>query len=137
MTNAKFVVVLNKRFEASELLSATGHVTAGLVGRYGDRNEMSFVEYEDAAGGSYEPVSDWPFIVLRGKAGQIATFRNALEPLGLPAVAYLSTMVSGGSAVQQARTRETDPADLEILALATFGERDQLDPLTKRFSLWT
>jgi hypothetical protein len=136
MTDAKFVTVLNKRFEADQLLSALGHVTAGLVGEYGDIPQMSFVAYEDADGGRYEPVSDWPFIVLRGKAGQIATFRTNLTELGLPAVVYLNTMVSGGSEAQQVKTRETSAAELEILALATFGERSQIDALTKRFSVW-
>ena len=132
----KFVVVLNKRLEASDLLSAIGHVTAGLVGQYGDLPAMSFVEYVDADGGTYAPVSDWPFIVLRGGGGQIATCRERLTEIGLPAVAYLNTMVSGGSEAQQALTRETAGADLEILALATFGPRGDIDPLTKRFSVW-
>lgn len=136
MTDAKFVTVLNKRFEANQLLSALGHVTAGLVGQHGDVAQMSFVTYQDADGGTYEPVSDWPFIVLRGKAGQIATFRTNLTELGLPAVVYLNTMISGGSEAQQAKTRQTPAAELEILALATFGERGEIDALTKRFSVW-
>jgi hypothetical protein len=136
MTDAKFVVVLNKGYEASQLLSAIGHVTAGMVGNYPALSDMSFVTYEDKDGGEYAPVSDWPFIVLRGKAGQISTFRERLIEMNLPAVVYLDTMMTGGSAAQQAKTRETPGDQLEILALATFGERTDIDPLTKRFSVW-
>jgi hypothetical protein len=136
VNSAKFVVVLNKRYQASQLLSAIGHVTAGLVGAHPDIGQMSFVEYKDADGATYPKVSDWPFIVLRGGGGQIATLRERLQSAALPAVAYLDTMISGGSEVQKAKTRETPTAELEILAIATFGERDQIDPLTKRFSVW-
>jgi hypothetical protein len=136
MSDAKFVVVLNKNYEAPQLLSAIGHVTAGMVGNYPTVDDMSFVAYEDKSGSKYAPVSDWPFIVLRGKAGQIAAFRERLLEQDLPAVAYLDTMITGGSQVQQEKTRETLPDQLEILALATFGARSEIDPLTKRFSVW-
>lgn len=136
MTDAKFVVVLNKNFEAAQLLSAIGHVTAGMVGNYPSVSDMSFVAYEDKDGGEYAPVSDWPFIVLRGKGGQIATFRERLIELERPAVVYLDTMISGGSLAQQEKTKNTPADELEILALATFGERSEIDPLTKRFSVW-
>ena len=132
----KFVVVLNKRHEASELLSALGHVAVGLGGSMPSDADPSLVTYVDADGTEYPNISDWPFIVLRGKGGQMAMFRDRLGELGLPAVAYLHTMRTGGSKAQQERTRQTAAEDIEVLAVATFGPRDQIDPLTKRFSVW-
>lgn len=136
MTDAKFVVVLNKRYEAAQLLSAIGHVTVGLAGSASNGEDLSLVDYRDADGGVYRSISDWPFIVLRGGGGQIATCRQRLEQAGLPAIAYLDTMIVGGSEAQQKKTQETPTEQLEIMALATFGERSEIDPLTKRFSVW-
>ena len=137
MTNdRKFVVVLNKRYEAAELLSALGHVTVGVAGGDGDTDGLSLVTYVDADGTEYPRISDWPFIVLRGKGGQMATFHERLREEGLPAVAYLDTMRTGGSEAQQERTRQMATEQIELLAVATFGERERIDPLTKRFSVW-
>src|SRR5947209_5843196 len=122
----KFVVVLNKRHEANELLSALGHVAVGVAGGRPNPDDLSLVTYIDADGVEYPDVSDWPFIVLRGGGGQMATFRNRLRDRGLPAVAYLSTMRTGGSEAQQELTARTRTEDLEVVAVATFGSREEI-----------
>jgi hypothetical protein len=133
----KFVVVLNRSFELPRLVSGLGHVTAGLVASLAGRiDELSFVTYKSLDGKEYPFVSDWPFIILRGGGGQMATFVNTLEFRGLPCVTYLDTMLYGGSAVQQSNTAEKKSADLVPLAVATFGEPAVINELTKKFSLW-
>jgi hypothetical protein len=133
----KFVVVLNRSHELAHLISGLGHVTAGLVGslsKSGD--DLSFVEYKSADGESFPWISDWPFIVLKGRGGQLKTLRASLIEKGLPCVAYLDTMLSGGSDAQQAATAERPSGELTILAVATFGDRSVLDELTSKFSIW-
>lgn len=133
----KFVIVLNKRQELPRLLSAIGHVAIGVAG--GDHHspsDLSLVTYMDADGQQYPSISDWSVVVLRGGSGQMKNLKSSLEAEGLPCVVYLDTMLTGGSEAQQAKTKETKGEDVEILALATFGEISQLDPLTKKFSVW-
>jgi hypothetical protein len=132
----KFVVVLNKSRAADQLLSALGHVTAGLAANVADRQAMNFIAYRDAEGGVYPNISEWPFIVLRGNGGGIKRFRADLIAADLPYSCYLDTMVSGGSDAQVAATLTRKADELEILALATFGDAASIDPLTKKFSLW-
>ncbi|MGW2552894.1 DUF2000 family protein [Streptomyces sp. NPDC001635] len=133
----KFVVVLNRSYELSRLTSAIGHVTAGLVGGLAnDVESLSFVHYRSADGLVYPMISDWPFIVLKARGGQLATFREILEVRGVPHSVYLETMLSGGSEAQQLATNQKNAADIPVLAIAAFGECEQLDELTKRFSLW-
>ena len=132
----KFVVVLNKSFAADQLLSALGHVTAGLAANSPQREAMSFVVYRDAQGETYPNISEWPFIVLRGNGGGIKRFRADLIAADLSYSCYLDTMISGGSAAQVAATATQKTDDLQILALATFGDATKIDPLTKKFSLW-
>jgi hypothetical protein len=137
MDEKRFVVVLNRAHELARLASGLGHVTAGLVASQASNLEdLSFVEYRSADGKTFPWVSDWPFIVLKGRGGQIATFRAALLERGLPCVTYLDTMLSGGSEAQQAATAARNDEDLTPLAVATFGERSVLDELTRKFSVW-
>ena len=133
----KFVVVLNGSQDLSRLASGVGHVTAGLVARLSDRiGDLSFVEYKSADGEVYPWISDWPFIILKGRGGQIDTFRQTLNFRNIPCATYLDTMLSGGSVAQQEATAAKPHSELTPLAVAAFGERSVLDELTKKFSLW-
>ncbi len=136
MTPHKFVIVLNKRRELSEMLSGIGHVAFGLGGSYQPSSDLSLVTYIDADGTEYPSISDWSVVVLRGGSGQMKNLKSALETEGLPCTAYLDTMLSGGSEAQQEQTKQTAAEEIEFLALATFGEASRLDPLTKKFSVW-
>jgi hypothetical protein len=132
----KFVVVLNKSYDVSRLLSALGHVSAGLAGNSGLADEMKFITYEDKSGQTYPNISEWSFVVLKGKGSHIRKFREGLLAKQMKYACYLDTMLSGGSEVQQAATKEKPAEECEMLALATFGDAAILDSLTKRFSLW-
>jgi hypothetical protein len=133
----KFVVVLNRSYELVRLTSGLGHVTAGLAASLADRvSDLSFVEYKSSDGQGYPWISDWPFIVLKGRGGQMQTFRSALAERGLPSVAYLDTMLTGGSRAQQEATAQKTAEELVPLAIATFGPRAEIDELTRKFSVW-
>ena len=132
----KFVAVLNKAHDVSRLLSALGHVSGGLAGNSGLADKMKFVTYVDRSGETYPNISEWPFVVLRGKGSHIKRFREELIAKQMKYACYLDTMLSGGSEVQQAETKRKSSEELEILALATFGDAAALDPLTRRFSVW-
>jgi len=133
----KFVVVLNRSFDLARLTSGIGHVTAGLVASQASSlDKLSFVEYTSSDSQSYPWISAWPFIVLKARGGQLKTFRDALIQLGLPSAVYLDTMLTGGSEAQQKATQERTSEELTYLAVATFGEREVIDQLTKKFSLW-
>lgn len=131
----RVIIVLNKAYEVSQLVSALAHVSAGLGASLG-RQDMSLVDYEDAQGLVYPNVSDWSIIVLRGGSGQMRTYWDALTTFRFPQVAYTQTMFTGGSVAQQEATRSTATQEIELVAIATLGTRGQLDHLTKKFSLW-
>src|SRR5712691_4727732 len=122
--NMKFVVALNRGFDLARLTSGIGHVTAGLVASQAcSLDKLSFVEYRSSDNKSYPWISDWPFIILKARGGQLRTFRDALVQLGLPSTVYLDTMLTGGSEAQQKATQKRTSEELTYLAVATFGER--------------
>ena len=134
--DARFAVVLNKSYEIGQMLSAIGHVTAGLAGSFQDASSLRLVTYEDASGDEYPFISHWPFLIMRASGGQLKSLRAGLRDDGLPCVTYLDTMFSGGSDAQQDATRARKSDDIAIVALGTFGERSSLDPHTRKLSLW-
>jgi len=135
MTGKKFVVILNKVYELSRMASALGHVTIGLSRGIADA-DASLVTYRDLNGREYPSISDWPFMILRASSEQMKTARERLREVNLPAVCYLDTMFEGGSAAQQAATLQKSSADIQLIALATFGPIESVDSVCKKYSLW-
>jgi hypothetical protein len=133
-SSKKSVVVLNRSHELSRLTSGLGHVTAGLAASLTKAGEdLGLLNYESADGQEFPSISDYSFIVLKGRGGQMKTFHTALKERRLPCVTYLDTMLDGGTAVEMAATKQRS---FEELAVATFGDAELINALTKKFSLW-
>lgn len=137
-TKYRFVAVLNKNVEIGRLMNALGHATAGLVGGYSEKQDMCFLEYSDKDDSKHPNISHFPFIVLRAKnSNQLRTLRESLKGKGLPYNDFTSTMTIGTSEEQQQATKNTPEAELEYIAVVTFGETDTLKELTKKFQLYS
>lgn len=137
INSKKFVVALNRSYDLSRMTSALGHVTAGLTASLADRRqELGFLTYTTKDDTTLPWISDHSFVVLKGRGGQLKTLRAELVANALPCVVYTDTMLEGGTTVEMAATRERTMEELDILAVATFGDIDALNPFTKKFSLW-
>jgi hypothetical protein len=140
-TTHKFVAVVSKKVPAGNAMNAVGHMAAGLVACYDKADkkldEMRFQDYIDADKGRHPSISDNPFIVLRAdNSNQLRTFRNALIEAGVMFTDFTNTMIEGTYADQHQRTNKTPEAELEYFGVCTFGTVEQLNTLTKKFSLW-
>lgn len=133
----KFVAVLNKKAELPRLVNALGHLSAGLTAQHGDIDEMKFLNYTDADGGLHPGISHYPFIVLAARNGnQIRTLRQAAIEGGISYCDFIDTMLGESAEDQLQRTSTTPEESLTYLAIALFGSAEQLDPLTRKFSLF-
>lgn len=133
----KFVAVLNKKAELPRLVNALGHLSAGLTAQHGDIDEMKFLTYTDAGGGLHPGISHYPFIVLAARNGnQIRTLRQAAIEGGISYCDFVDTMLGESAEDQLQRTSATPEESLTYLAIALFGSAEQLDPLTRKFSLF-
>jgi hypothetical protein len=133
----KFVAVLNKKIPANLLMNALGHMAAGLSASYPNIPEMRFDSYIDKDGGDHKSISDNPFIILEAdNSNKIRTLRSALIEKGIHFVDFTSTMTVGTYLDQQQRTKETPELELEYYGLCLFGEINQVNELTRKFSLW-
>jgi hypothetical protein len=136
----KLVTVLNKQLSCGTALNALGHMALGLAGRIakseGTESMCLIDDYVDKNGGVHPSISYYPFIVLRGGPGQIRTLRNEAIVNNIYFVDFLDTMTIGTSDEQVAKTKVTSEQDLIYYGICLFGDKAQLDLLTKKFSLW-
>lgn len=132
----KFVVVLNKSAEPARLMNAIGHLSIGLGCQIQDRHEMGLITYTDKDGQTYPDISKYGYIVLTTSGNKLKSFAQELKQASLPHTTFLDTMIEGGSDEQVARTQERSHEELTYLAVATFGDKDLINPMTRKFSLY-
>jgi hypothetical protein len=133
----KFVAVLNKKIPSGNLMNALAHMAAGLAGSSPDLAQMRFDDYFDKDGNKHPSISDNPFIILSAdNSNQIRTLRNELVAAGIHFNDFTSTMTVGTYAEQQERTKNTPELELEYWGVCMFGSKEDLNGLTKKFSLW-
>jgi hypothetical protein len=136
-TTHKFVAVLNKKIPQGKVMNALAHATAGLAGSYPNKEQMRFGDYIDQDQTTHSSISDNPFIILRAdNSNKLRALRNAAKEANIQCVDFTDTMTVGTYAEQQVRTKETPEAELEYYAVVLFGAASEIEPLTKKFSLW-
>ncbi|MDD2786228.1 MAG: DUF2000 domain-containing protein [Patescibacteria group bacterium] len=135
MTTTKLVAVLNKKIETGKIMNALAHMTIGLVGS-NPGQDFGVVNYEDKDGGAHL-ASKFPFIILRAdNSNKIRTLRNACIEKNIPFASFTDRMTVGSWEDQVERSKAAPEADLEYYGICLIGEKDELDELTKKFSLW-
>lgn len=133
----KFVAILNKKIPVGNLMNALAHMSAGLVGGFGDVTHMRFDDYVDRDGGVHASISDHPFIILAAdNSNKLRALRNELLATGIKFTDFTSTMTVGTYAEQKERTKETPEVELEYWGVCAFGPKEKLNELTRKFSLW-
>lgn len=136
MTGKKLVAVLNKKIEVGKAMNALAHMTAGLCARIADKEDLQVINYADQDGGEHW-ASKHPFIILRAdNSNKIRTFRKDLIEAGLPFASFHECMTVGGWDEQVQRSSQKHEEELEYFGIVAFGDAADLDPLTRKFSLW-
>ena len=133
----KFVAVLNKKILSGSLMNALAHMSAGLSGSYPNILELRFNSYFDKDSGDHKSISDHPFIILSAdNSNQLRTLRNSLIETNIHFNDFTSTMTVGTYAEQKERTKNTPESELEYWGVCAFGNKEILNQLTRKFSLW-
>lgn len=128
--------VLSRKFEHGRQANALGHLATGIHALLPDINELALDDYRDAQGIRVALISRFPFVVLSSKNGnQLKTARTELLRLGIPHNAFVAQMVASSAEAQLAATREA--SELEYVALLAFGRREALDPIFRKFSVYS
>ncbi len=74
--------------------------------------------------------------MLRGKNGEIKKLRNEFIENDILFTDFIETMTGDTYREQLNKTLETSCEDMNYFCIAAFGEKELIDSLTKKFSLW-
>ena len=131
----KFVAVLNKKIEPGRAINALGHMTIGLLSQL-SADEAQAINYQDQDGGA--PIgSKLPFIILKAKnSNKISTLRQQLIEKNIPFASFNNCMIAKSWSEQVEISKKTPEQDLEYFGVCMHGDKDVLDQLTKKFSLF-
>lgn len=132
----KFVIAINKTIDVGVALNAASHVALSLASQTTEEQKklMSFITYTDGSGIEHKAISGLSLIVLRGKPGELKKLISAAREQNMLHSDFIETMTGDTYAEQLERTKETpEPA---YYAVALFGKKEAIDPLTKRLSLY-
>lgn len=131
----KLVAILNKDLPSGVALNALGHMSIGLGAHLG-ASALRLDDYKDKNGNIYPNISQMPFIILRGKSGEIKKAVSAAKELSLNHGIFLNTMTGGTYSEQLHNTAQTDAEQLIFYGCVLFGPIEAVNTITKKFSLW-
>jgi len=137
-TNHKFVVLLNKKLPTGVALNAASHMSACLAARatQDEREQMMFLDYLDGNDVAH-PTSGLSLIVLKAdNSNKIRQAKEAAVQANISCIDFLQSMTGDSYVEQMARTKLLKPEELEYYGLCMFGEKEKLDGITRKFSLW-
>lgn len=132
----KLVVVVNENVEAGKAMMALSHAMLGFGAGLTDYREARLNKYVDADGGSHEPISEMPIVVLKGSSNKIRELRKAAIAGGLKFADFCDTMSIGTYEEECALTRTKKDAELSYWAIVLFGPWEKVSELTRKLSLY-
>lgn len=131
----KLVAIINKDLPSGVALNALAHMTIGLGASLG-KAPLRLDDYKDKEGHSYPNISQMPFIILRGKSGEIKKAVKAAKEQHIAHGVFLNTMTGGTYQEQLATTAQTTEEQLIFYGCVLYGPLEEVNAITKKFSLW-
>jgi hypothetical protein len=132
----KFVAVLNRKIPLPQLLNALAHCSSGL-GQSLDKSQAEMLEYLDASNEIHPGISRFPWIVLQARnSNQLRDLRTKARNAGLSVTDFTNTMLGESAEAQLKSTKATAEQALDYFVVCIFGSATEVDPLTRKFSLF-
>ncbi len=97
---------------------------------------MSFIHFIDKDESVHKSISGLSLIVLRGSNKDIKKARNQFIENDIPFTDFTETMTGDTYKEQLEKTKETSEEAMNYFCIVAFGEKEVLNPITKKFSLW-
>jgi hypothetical protein len=131
----KLVALVNKDIDVGVAMNAIAHMTIGLGTQF-TTEELRLNDYKDKDENIYPNISQMPFIILRGKSGEIRKAVAAAKEQNMKFSVFTDTMTGGTYQEQLDRTAQTTEEELKYYGAVLYGPWDEVSLITKRFSLY-
>lgn len=132
----KMVIVVNKELPQWQVLNTVGHTSAYLGNKMQESFDTgeSFVTKDDV---HHPRNTQYPIIVLSAKQGQLKTLIEKVRASGLLHLGFIREMIETTSddeiVTMLSKKSETE---IEYLGIGIFGTNEEVEALTKNYSLW-
>lgn len=132
----KFVAVINRKHSLPVVLNALAHTAFGMSGKGPHVGRL--LDYPNHATGFLARVDESPFIILEAKNNaQLQVLATAvMDRARLVYNVFTTSMIGSSVDSQLASTRDAIGDNLDFVVVVLFGLREDVEPLTKRFSLF-
>jgi hypothetical protein len=131
----KLVALINKEIDTGIAMNAVAHMTIGL-GSQLNPDLLRMNDYQDKDGNIYPSISQMPFMILRGKSGEIRKAVAQAKTEHIRFSIFTNTMTGGTYQEQLDNTLKTPEEQLIYYGAVLFGPWDDVSKITKRFSLY-
>jgi len=137
----KIVAMINKTLEPGPALNAIAHLSVGLLGRLITEcpdllSELNYQNFRDASGEVHPFISGLSLIVLRGSSNEIRRLREDITAAGLLTVDFHHQMTGESYVEQLERSAQTLESELIYSGVIVLAPKTEIDPLTRKYSLW-
>ncbi|GAA2707148.1 DUF2000 family protein [Micromonospora olivasterospora] len=130
----KIVVVLRDNLESWQAVNVTAFLVSGLPHA---NPEILGEDYRDADGVTYLPMFRQPVLVLGGSAEVLTTVHGRALTRGIPLSIFTADLFATGNDVDnRAAVRAVATAKLDLVGLALYGPKNQVDKVVKGASMY-
>lgn len=132
----KISIIINKENEKWQSVNAVAHISAYLGNKMTapfDTGEI-FTTSDDL---TYPRNSQFPIIVLESDCAQLKGLVPAVKTSGLLYLIFIKEMIETSDDMEiESIVKGKADENLEILGLGVFGDKDEVNKITKGFGLW-
>ncbi len=129
----KLVIIVNKDAEIGTAMNAVAHASLALGATI--KEKALLTDYHDASGNMW-PMSAMPYIVLRGKSGEIRKAIVAAKEANILQIAFTQSMTGVTYIEQIENTAKINEDGHVYYAAVIFGPVESVKEITRKFSIY-